>query len=164
MNEALERLEPLLGSFARPGEPSTAFAALGELLFWICALDKLWSETAPTYDAARKANDAGKSIQGLRYARNQIAHGVEVTVMTEIDPENSVLDLMVLDQAKLDTPATLLWLARSKLPEVPQRRRSDGQEKAYDDYISGRSVRGSLTAASTWIVGQASADLTALAP
>lgn len=55
------------------------YEALGECLYWLCALGETLKETrGGSYMRQRDTDGAGRCLPGLRYARNQDVHGVMV--------------------------------------------------------------------------------------
>ena len=80
-DEAVQRLTIAL----RAG--SSTFAAVGESLVWICALDDVTESLAAvpsTYRTDRDNDVDGAHILGFRYARNQAVHGVTVLKQAEL--------------------------------------------------------------------------------
>ena len=141
LGQAMGRLEPLAAS-----HPGTAFGPLGEALFWLVALDDLLEDVGgELYRNERDADDAGRLMRGLRYARNQVAHGTLVATLVDVNPDNAVLDVMILDQARLDTPIRLIWLARREFPEPTRDQR--GADEVYDAELAGKPLLDTLARA-----------------
>jgi len=71
--DALARLESV------PASIDDAFGPLGETLMWLCAADEMFQRDVPSYAGNRDLDPIGRSLRGLRYARNQTVHGTTVT-------------------------------------------------------------------------------------
>jgi hypothetical protein len=122
---AIERVE---AKEAAGIDPDT-FQELGEALFWLVALAE---------EHGRKVD--APLLRGLRWARNEIAHGfvVDAPVGWHYGAE---LGRLVLDKAQLDTTSGHEWLPRAQVPVDPtqvKRHEKDGQ--AYDEAVAGRRV------------------------
>jgi hypothetical protein len=57
---------------------ASAFGPLGESLTWLCAADELFSRELASYGTLRDNDDAGRTLPGLRFARNHAVHGTDV--------------------------------------------------------------------------------------
>lgn len=106
-------------------DPDT-FAELGEALFWLIALADANGRSAPLLD-------------GLRWARNRIAHGVVVVAPVEWH-HGAEAGRLVPGKAVLGTTSGHEWAARSTVPPVPQQHQRPAQDAAYDNHVAGRRV------------------------
>ena len=147
LRHAPNRLRPYTG---RIGQPDAAFGSLGEVLFWLCALDQLLIDIqGPSDEVARNADPDGRRVPGLRFARNQVRHGVQVVSLSQINPTNAVLGPAVLGRMRLGTPANLTWRPRAELP--PPHHQRQGQEAAYDQHLVGQAVVDTIDGAVSWL-------------
>ncbi|MGC2206892.1 MAG: hypothetical protein WA724_03445 [Candidatus Dormiibacterota bacterium] len=123
------------------------FGPLGETLFWIVALDDTLNETSGiAYRGPRDADPAGQLIPGLRYARNKVAHGVDVTTVSD-RYGGAVLGLMQLGVGRLGDPAEHRW--KAGLP--PSGRDHKDQNDAYDAHLAQRGILPTIDAALDYI-------------
>jgi hypothetical protein len=81
MNEAAGRLGD-----AYWHDPHVAYAAAGETLFWVCALDDVLKKRMDQswYLRARRENFVDDAIKGMRHARNRFAHDLQVLEYVEV--------------------------------------------------------------------------------
>jgi hypothetical protein len=113
-------------------DPDT-FSELGESLFWLCAL------------AEATGRHKTELLQGLRWARNRIAHGA---ILTAVRWHNGTeLDRWVLGRAELETTSGHEWLARDAIVISRTQRRDPGGEMAYEKRLAGQRVLDVLRAA-----------------
>ena len=146
---ALGRLQPHVGSIARP---NAAFGPLGEALFWLCSLDQLLIDVhGSSYEDVRDKDPDGRLVPGLRFARNRVAHGVEVASVSEINPENAVLGLGILGQMRLGTPANLTWSRFDAIPLPPPKLRRPAQEASYQEHLAGKAVFETVEDGVQWL-------------
>lgn len=132
-------------------DPSAVFGPLGECLFWLTALDSLLESVGnPAYGTARDQDVAGQAIPGLRWARNQIVHGVQVSGLAMIDPHNAVPGLAMPGMAMPGRGADLVWLAPNVISSQRQGKRR-AEEVVYSQYLAGQSVRDTLVGAATYV-------------
>jgi len=107
------------------------FAELGEALFWLIALAE-----------ARGRHKKPDLLQGLRWARNRIAHGVLLTAPQEWH-YGTELGKWVLGRGELGTRSEYRWLPLDAIkPRRAQKQKQDQTvgETAYQDHVAGRSV------------------------
>jgi hypothetical protein len=114
----------------REGTDPDIFNELGEALFWLRALVEANRRSAPVLD-------------GLRWARNRIAHGLRLTAPTAWT-YGSELGRMVLGQSMLGTASESRWLARSEIAAGTPPWSDAKGEAAYDAHIAGQSVLPTL--------------------
>jgi len=121
-----------------------AFAPLGETLTWLCAADEMFERDEPSYAGNRELDSIGRTLRGLRYARNQTVHGTTVTsVATRVQGASFPMSFPVSFSTRL------IWTPQSDLPPVPQPR--PAQEAAYANYLASRDVVPSLHAAVAYL-------------
>lgn len=64
---------------AREMEFDERFAPLAEALMWLVIVnDAFWEENEAVYRRHRESGGAGRSIEGLRYARHRLVHDIRV--------------------------------------------------------------------------------------
>jgi hypothetical protein len=114
----------------REGTDPDIFNELGEALFWLRALAEANRRSDPVLD-------------GLRWARNRVAHGLLLTAPTAWT-YGSELGRMVLGQSMLGTTSGSRWLARSEITAGTPPWSDPNSEAAYDAHIAGQSVLPSL--------------------
>ena len=117
-------------------DPGAAFGPLGETLTWICAQDELLEREVPAYASRRNSDSTGKSLRGLRFARNHVIHGVNVSTVARLDG-GAVLGLATLPIV-LGAPPSLRWMSASDLPALSQPRPT--QERAYEVLLQGKII------------------------
>ena len=79
----VEAAEAAIGRLPMAVREGNLFGALGEPLFWICALDEtLAAELGNAYKKWRDTKTEGQVLFGLRLARNRVAHGETVYTVT----------------------------------------------------------------------------------
>jgi hypothetical protein len=131
-------------------EPDTTarqFAAVGEALFWATALDEQ-HEQEHDYQARRSKPEAKELMEGMRYARNRVTHGL-VTATTRTGGMTLPLRL----------PATFsvhwVWRPAAEIPPPASGQgRSDatnGRLAAYTQRWEGREVGPTLTDLHEWL-------------
>jgi hypothetical protein len=113
-------------------DPDT-FAEVGEVLFWLVALAEANGRRDPL-------------LNGLRWARNRITHGVIVAAPVDWH-YGSELGRLVLGKAILGTSSGHEWLDRASVPLGPNERRNPAQARDYDAHVAGRRVVDTLRAA-----------------
>jgi len=113
-------------------DPDT-FAELGESLLWLCAL------------AEATGRRKTELLQGLRWARNRIAHGAILTAVRW--HYGTELDRWVLGRGELGTTLGHEWLIRDAILISRTQRRDPAGEMAYDKHLAGQRVLEVLRAA-----------------
>jgi len=64
---------------ARDFDFGERFAPLAEALMWLVIInDSFWEDDEADYRQHRESNVAGRSIEGLRYARHRLVHDIKV--------------------------------------------------------------------------------------
>ncbi len=137
--DRLERAcEAALGRLAakeQGGIDPDIFNELGEALFWLRAL-------------AEANRRSGPVLNGLRWARNRVAHGILVTAPTSWT-HGSELGRLVLGRSVLGSVSGSRWLARSEIIVGTRQRSDPNGETGYDAHLAGQSVlpvvRGALS-------------------
>ena len=125
-----------------------AFGPLGETLTWICAQDELLKREVPAYGSRRNSDSAGKSLQGLRFARNHVIHGVNVSTVARLDG-GAVLGLATLPIV-LGHPPSLRWMPASDLPALSKP--CPAQERAYEIMLQGKTILPTVREAQAFLV------------
>jgi hypothetical protein len=139
--EALHRL----GGIYR-ADLASAFGPLGESLTWLCAADELFSRELASYGTLRDNDDAGRTLPGLRFARNHAVHGTDVaSVAGRVEGS----DLPARLPFVLGVRSHLIWAGVSDLPALPRPR--VGQQRIYSELLDGRPLQTSLEAALTFL-------------
>lgn len=123
-------------------EPDRAFAVIGETLWWICVLDEmLRTKNQSAYEDGRPKDERASSLLlGMRYARNCIAHSVDV--LEYIEP-TAVLRTIWASQYQ----ASWRW---RQLPPVQEKRGRTGEEE-YERVVAGYDVKQTLVEALTFL-------------
>lgn len=122
-------------------ESSPAFAAVGECLFWLVALDELAEQVDPAWRG--DSSEVKEQLRGLRCARNAVAHGHSVIAPTGWQPGAELGDL-VLGRSRLGAVSIFHWESPDALG-----REAAGQNllAKYRDHVAGRPVMPVLEAA-----------------
>jgi hypothetical protein len=115
-------------------DPDT-FAELGESLFWVLALAEATGRHKKT-----------ELLQGLRWARNRIAHGVLLTAPVRWH-YGTELGRWVLDRGALGTTSGHEWLTRDAIETSRTQKPDPTGEVAYDKHLAGQRVIDVLRAA-----------------
>ena len=118
------------------------YAALGETLWWIFALDEHYLACGgESYAKFRDHDVNGRVILGLRLARNRVGH--QIAVLLEDPPGHAGLspDLVTLEQ--------LRW---RRLSELPEGRSASTQERAYRECLEGNVARYAIRRANCFFV------------
>ena len=113
-------------------DPDT-FAELGESLFWLCAF------------AEATGRHMTELLQGLRWARNRIAHGAILTAVRW--HYGNELDRWVLGRGELGTTSGHEWLTRDAIVISRTQRWDPTGEMAYDKCLAGERALDVLRAA-----------------
>lgn len=124
------------------GQPSWIRA--GSAMLWICALDEqFWSE--PSYKSRRSRDTEGRVIEGLRFARNRVAHGGDIVVADG-----------GLEYPLFDGPGGTIefgpqtWMRADRMRTVGKDQGPASERAAYDAHVAGRLVPGPLNDALHW--------------
>jgi hypothetical protein len=130
------------------------FEAVGECLTWLSALDELL-KSRTGYVTRRDGDSKGKSLPGLRYARNQIVHGVAVVDVADVETVPTPKVIMasgagVGSHSRIITPpARIQWTFKHTLP--PPGRPAPVLEAAYAAHIAGNEVVVPIHDAVDWL-------------
>jgi hypothetical protein len=138
-----ERIQLAIG-----GQDAQAlFEALGECLAWLCALDDLL-DGAPGY----KGNHRRVTVDGLRYARNQLVHGEQVVDVTQQELTITPQVIVYPAAARIIRSTCLpLWTFRQTLPPPPPDWHQPRLVRAYTARVAGREVQLVLDDTIEWM-------------
>lgn len=124
------------------GSHAQWYAALGETLWWVFAIDEHYRHrNQHRYEVFRDADDNGRVIAGLRLARNRVGHELSALL---VDPRSSGSGVS-LDQ--------LRWKTLEALPPAGDRERP-GQRAAYVELLAGEPARYALRRSNRFFIGQ----------
>jgi len=147
--DARGRLQAAIAPWGGLGPAPALFAHIGETLTWLCALDELLSRVGgQPYEVARDADNDGRAMRGLRFARNQGIHGADVVALAQFHG-GAVPGLMVPGNAAPGQAPSYRWRPRAELP-VPLEARP-AQEAAYDAHLAGRELTGAMDATFAYV-------------
>ena len=132
------------------------FEALGHCLTWVCAIDELNEDQGRGYKSRRNTDLKGKVLRGLRYARNQLVHGVNIVDLA--DPQDvSTARLVIAGAAsrggsQIIMPASrLVWTFKPTLP--PPTKAQPDLQSAYASDVANAEVMEPVEAAMGWPEG-----------
>jgi hypothetical protein len=142
----LQGVQHAVGSIDRPGVHWHVRAA--QALFWICAFDEQFHKTAG-YKGAREKDPNGQIINGLRFARNAVAHAV--TPLAEISPENP--GAVIKGDGWTSVSGPLRWRPSSDIRKEWPDMRSNNQKliSTYDQLVSGCLLEMPVQIAYRWV-------------
>jgi hypothetical protein len=130
----------------RASTSAQLFSSLGEVLMWLIALEDLLVGADGEYRSKRDADPDGAVLPGIRYARNAVVHGAEVT-STVYSSGGSMFGAAVFGAAYFGEGPSTGWSGRSSIGYTPPKPRSPQQgalvrqqEQSYDDEIAGQAV------------------------
>lgn len=131
MNAARERLD------AAGQDPSEVFAPLGEVLFWLVALDDVYERTGDrdqkmVYKQRRDDHQAGDLLRGMRYVRNHVAHHPDAWDLARVQD----------NYAKRYYNSYANWTWKELPPETDPR--AQEKREAYDSHLLGTIVLDSV--------------------
>ena len=119
-----------LDAAAEKGPPDDVFVDLGEALFWLYAF--------------AEANGRAKEpvVLAMRWARDQIAHGLIVVAPVAWDDGSGLARMMPARRG-------YEWMARAAIPAIRQPRRNGqtARDNAYDTYAVRRDMLSVIRAA-----------------
>lgn len=129
-------------SIAGHGQPT--WVRVGSALLWICALDEQF-RSEPSYKSRRRRDAEGRVIEGLRFARNRVAHGADIVVA----------DGGLLFPAFAGLGGTLefgpqTWLTANRMRTVAKDKGPTSERATYDAHVAGRLVPDPLRDALNW--------------
>jgi hypothetical protein len=128
------------GNAQASGSQEEWYAALGETLWWIFALDEHYlHHGVSAYETFRNDDVNGRVIWGLRLARNRVGHELSVLLTDPRKPGPGVS----LEQ--------LRWRTLDNLP-APGNREGDRQRTAYSEELAGKAARYTLRSANRFFV------------
>jgi hypothetical protein len=145
-NEAADRLLALSWT-----EPRRAFAAVGETLWWVTTLDDtLDHRLGAGYREARQRERMVRQLQGMRHARNRIAHAFDV--LEPVEPGGN--------PAGREYGSPGYWRWRHLPPdsrEAPKglAERRAAEHAAYEAVLADHLVQSTLTQVLTFLRSQA---------
>lgn len=137
LRDAYDRLK-LARSTADLGK---AYAAAGEAIWWVCAVDEHFSEWAgAAYEALRDHDNEGQEVLGVIFARNQVSH--QLALLIDVDTVYNVANPAITEEAFVDEHGwgrtEVIWRYWADVPE-PQRRNPRGAE-VYRRHLQGQYV------------------------
>lgn len=118
------------------------FAASTETAMWCTALDDLLQKADAEYEERRDADAGGRIVRGLRFARNVGVHRLLAVHLWEQRPSSPSV-------SSSEAPKEARWRPRDELEQAPWR--NPDNETAYDDYVAGRAVLDTVTAAQDFL-------------
>ena len=138
--DALEDAEKRIGSY----EPDNRFAPMAETLLWIDLINTaFWSGPgSDRYVEIRQADDAGKTIEGLRYARNRLTHDPMSYGPHDVQYEGGAFDSAAFDRG-FDTGEPI-WRWRHVHGDLPPYDKDKTIEAVYREHLEGRAQRPKL--------------------
>jgi hypothetical protein len=125
------------------------FIALTEACWWVCSLDEGLDVERPDYRHRRDADQNGRVVAGVRFARNVLGH-------ERYFAAEAIGGLTIPFTVPLSIPPrSYLWMPSNDLPPRP-----DGSRKtAYDTHVARRPVVDTLMDCGQWL-GQETQALT----
>jgi hypothetical protein len=134
-------------ALGRVSTSDETFAAMGETLMWLIALEDVVVSVDGQYWTKRSADIDGAALPGIRYARNAVVHGEAVTATVEL-AGGAMLGVAQLgafafgeDPSNRCRDRASIGFTPKPKPWVPQ------QEECYDAEIDGRDVLPPLQSA-----------------
>lgn len=130
------------------GDALTAWTAAVEGVWWALALDEQLSETpGKQYEEARKQDDHGKIVGGMRWLRNRHAHEIFVTgaggaKKPAFGNPGSVIVISPSNR----------WMTSAQINPKRERKGPAAVElrQEYDEHVAEQGLEQSLYAASIW--------------
>jgi hypothetical protein len=125
------------------------FAPLAESLLWVVILnDSFWDENESVYRKERDSDEAGRTIEGMRYARHRLVHDIRVYGM------HGALDAVVggeskWGQAVWGSKSAWVWRSLDGLDEAKKR----AGEDIYVDHLQGRPVMDTIRSVQAFLEG-----------
>lgn len=117
---------------------------VGSALLWICALDEQFV-SEPSYKSRRSKDADGRVIEGLRFARNRVAHGGDIVVADG-----------GLEYPLFGGPGGTMefgpqtWMRAERMRTVGKDQGPASERAAYDAHVAGRLVSDPLNDALRW--------------
>lgn len=121
-----------------------ALKAVCHALLWICSLDEFHRKAAGTsYEEARDADECGRYVRALRYARNRALHQFPQLL--------SVTDGGARLPALLPAPFfEIEWKRLAELPPPDPGRKDPIGERLYEELLADNPVRFAFDAVRDW--------------
>ncbi len=119
-------------------DPRSAFATIGEAVWWITVVDKTFENTAEYRLAVPPGQHASNVLAGLRSVRNRIGHDV------------NIVDFAGLAAVRADPGDGRIaaWVWQPVPPPVTNRLREQQNYEAYSIALEGRTVVEAFSIAS----------------
>lgn len=144
--EALDDAEERIGTY----EPDNRFAPLAETLLWIDLINTAFYKVdGRAYVARRNVDDAGKTIEGLRYARNRLTHNPMIYGMHGIQYEEGDFDASDFDREDFNLGAPM-WRWRI-VDDLPPWDKDRTIEAVYRERLEGKEVEPTLNGAANFL-------------
>ncbi|HLF42460.1 MAG TPA: hypothetical protein VJA46_02900 [Acidimicrobiia bacterium] len=144
--EALDDAEKRIGSY----EPDNRFAPLAETLLWIDLINTAFYKVdGHVYVSQREVDDAGKTIEGLRYARNRLTHNPMIYGMHGMQYEEGDFDPRDFDHGDFRVGAPM-WRWRI-VDDLPPWDRDKTIESVYREHLEGKEVEAALNGAANFL-------------
>jgi hypothetical protein len=125
---------------------SAWYAALGETLWWIVALDDHYTSVGGEhYRELQRIDQNGRVVPGLRLARNRAGHQLAVLLA---DPTGR----SVFEPSEAHGGVSLDQLVWRPSNDLPIGRAHPAQLESYDEYLANQAVRYSLRRANYFFV------------
>jgi hypothetical protein len=118
----------------------------GQALFWLCSFDEQHAEIAG-YRNARDSDAHGQVIEGLRFARNAVAHGV--VPLAKVTGEKFKIPNATLTVGQW-TWRTLQEVT-SDWADMNPKLNSKSRLASYDQWTAGKLIEGPLFVAYEWV-------------
>jgi hypothetical protein len=166
LTEATQRLHEANRRIVTGGGGVPVTIALGEALWWTSALDDFFTkaEGKRVYHARREADERGRTVGGLVFARNMLGHGLNTASAIDFhlpsptivrEGNNVTVRWARLSGREYADPdrgtifrIEMRWADLSELPTPtgPQHKRDEW----YVGLIAGRPLTGPLDVAAEW--------------
>jgi len=148
---------------SQPGAaPPHVFAPLTETLWWTVSADDSFEELTDTrvitywrsradYRQARNADESGRVLAGLRYARDRCGHQLALIAL-----EDGLRLPFALPNA---TGQAFRWRPSAQLPQPrsnSRRAQAERMRPGYDTWLAGRPAAMTVESAANWFAHAAS--------
>jgi len=124
--------------------PESLFIPLTEATWWAICADEAF-ETDPTYKSRRNQDRGGKTLLGMRYARNALGHHWAFIAIVKRGGGWSIpwsIPWSITQYA--------VWVATVELPDFGKHS-SPTIEAAYTEYVASKPVVETLELVDTWL-------------
>jgi hypothetical protein len=150
---ARDAFEAALGRFHAEQDAVEAFAPATEVLWWACALDERLAEMDPTYKQRRQADQDGRLLAGVRWARNRANH--QLGLVTASRPAGAYGG-GAYGTFPYGGGSFIAWASAASIPVGSNERGRD----VYEARMQGHRVAETIDAPRRWFHGGAGSDLT----